>query len=326
MNKHGIKAAATLTGLSDHVIRVWEKRYAAVVPERTQTNRRLYSDADISRLQTLSKLVKKGYAISQIAEVPDPELHALMDSLSATNDSPFDQETTGQIHQFIQSTATAIRNYDQAALEKTFDAAALNLGYSGLLENVIIPVIQQVGEDWHNGLITSASEHASTSFIKDYLSNSVRSFTLDESAPVLVVTTPAGQLHDLGAFIGACQARKSGWKVIYLGASLPADEIAGAIARVNATALLLGIVYPLDDPNLPNELVQLRKQVPQELPILVGGHALSTYSQTLAKINATIIPSFSGLSPELLKIRESRLSSPHDLGLADGSPPIKISS
>jgi len=91
---------------------------------------------------------------------------------------------------------------------------------------VIIPVIQQVGEDWINGLITTAGEHAATSFIKEYLSHSVRSFTVEEGAPVLVVTTPAGQLHDLSAFIGSCQARKSGWKIVYLGASLPADAIA----------------------------------------------------------------------------------------------------
>ena len=42
---HSIQSVARRTGLTPHVIRIWEKRYAAVQPSRTETNRRLYSDA-----------------------------------------------------------------------------------------------------------------------------------------------------------------------------------------------------------------------------------------------------------------------------------------
>ena len=204
MNTHGIKAATTLTGLSAHVIRVWEKRYGAVTPQRTETNRRLYTDADISRLQMLSKLIKKGYTIGHIAQLQDSELAELFDSIAASETDPQVAAAAGQVSHLIQAAASAIRNYDQTALDRIFDEASLTLGYSGLLELVVIPVIQQVGDDWHNGSLTSAGEHAATSFIKQYLANSMRSFTQEENAPVLVVTTPAGQLHELGAIIGSC--------------------------------------------------------------------------------------------------------------------------
>ena len=308
MNTHGIKVATTLTGLSGHVIRVWEKRYNAVTPQRTETNRRLYTDADINRLQTLSKLVKKGYTISHIANLKDPELHALLESMASATTDPNAAQAADQVSHLIQSAAAAIRNYDQNTLDGIFDEACLTLGYSGLLELVVIPVIQQVGDDWHNGSLTSASEHAATSFIKEYLSNSVRSFIQEENAPVLIVTTPAGQLHELGAYIGSCQARKSGWKIVYLGPSLPADEIASAITRTKATAVLLSIVYPIDDPQIEIELKRLRKQSPQDLPILVGGNGIESYRQALADIDAVSIPTMCGLSAELLKIRKSRLS------------------
>jgi DNA-binding transcriptional MerR regulator/methylmalonyl-CoA mutase cobalamin-binding subunit len=309
MNTHGIKVATTLTGLSGHVIRVWEKRYGAVTPQRTETNRRRYTDADIGRLQTLSKLVKKGYTISHIANLKDTELHELLELMTASATDPLVAETSDQVSHLIESAATAIRNYDQDALDSLFDEACLTLGYSGLLELVVIPVIQQVGDDWHNGSLTSAGEHAATSFIKDYLTRSVRSFAQEEHAPVLIATTPAGQLHELGAFIGSCQARKSGWKIIYLGPSLPADEIANAITRTNATAVLLSIVYPIDDPQLESELIRLRKQSPNDIPILVGGTGIESYQQTLEDIDAITISTFSGLSPELLKIRKARLLS-----------------
>lgn len=309
MNTHGIKAATTLTGLSAHVIRVWEKRYGAVTPQRTETNRRLYTDADISRLQMLSQLIKKGYTIGHIAKLQDTELVELFDSVTASETAPQVAAASGQVSHLIQAAATAIRNYDQTALDRIFDEASLSLGYSGLLELVVIPVIQQVGEDWHNGNLTSAGEHAATSFIKQYLTNSMRSFITEETAPILVVTTPAGQLHELGAFIGSCQARKSGWKIVYLGPSLPADEIASALINTNATALLLSIVYPVDDPRIPVELTRLRDQAPKNFPILVGGSAIASYRQALEHIDAVSITTISGLTPELLKIRQARLSS-----------------
>lgn len=309
MNLHGIKAATSLTGLSGHVIRVWEKRYNAVTPQRTETNRRLYSDEDILRLQNLSQLLSKGYAIGQIAQLTDVELKALWDSIEVAEMKNSPAESHEQSGLLVQAAAAAIRNYDQDALNKIFDDASLALGYSGLLELVVIPLIQQVGDDWHRGLLTCAGEHAATSFIKDYLAHSVRTFSREENAPVLVVTTPAGQLHELGAFIGSCQARKSGWKIIYLGPSLPADEIARTASRVNAAAILLSIVYPLDDPDIEFELKRLRRQAPPQIPILVGGTGVKTYHQVLAEIAAISMTSFSDLAPELLKIRESRLTS-----------------
>ena len=307
MNTHGIKAATKLTGLSAHLIRVWEKRYQAVTPQRTETNRRLYTDADIKRLQTLSGLTKKGYTIGHIAKLGEQALRSLSDSISASETNSLSSNPASQVNHLVKAAAAAIRNFDQDALDSIFDKSALAYGYSGLLELVVIPVIQQVGSDWHNGSLTSAGEHAATSFIKDYLTRSVRPFSLGENAPIIVVTTPAGQLHELGAFIGSCQASKSGWKTIYLGPSLPADEIAGAVVKLKATALLLSIVYPIDDPQMASELQRLRKLLPEGLSILVGGSGSQNYKQALSDIDAITMTTISGLTPELLKLREGRI-------------------
>ena len=71
---HGIKVVVNQTGLSAHVLRVWEKRYSAVTPHRTETNRRMYTDQDIKRLQLLVRLTKAGYSIGQIANLDHKEL------------------------------------------------------------------------------------------------------------------------------------------------------------------------------------------------------------------------------------------------------------
>ena len=71
---HPIKAVARLTGLSAYVIRIWEHRYGAVKPERTGTNRRLYSLPQIERLTLLREMSQAGHNIGLIARLPTERL------------------------------------------------------------------------------------------------------------------------------------------------------------------------------------------------------------------------------------------------------------
>ena len=89
----------------------------------------------------------------------------------------------------------------------------------------------------------------------------------------LVVATPAGQRHELGALLVAGIASDLGWRVVYLGCDLPAEEIAAGVAASQAAAILLSIVYPLTDPNLQDEVRRLRQLIGPDLPIVAGGRA-----------------------------------------------------
>lgn len=307
MNTHGIKAVTVITGLSAHVLRVWEKRYSAVTPLRTETNRRVYTDDHIARLQCLCKLIENGYSIGQIAGLEDAKLEEMLGDVLSLSEQSRPAQRNEQIQMYVQQAVDAIRSYDQSYLESILDRASKELGYSGLLERVIIPLMHQVGEDWSSGMLTVAGEHAATTFIKGYLSQSARSFSVDEHAPVLVVTTPAGQLHELGAYIGACLAKKCGWKIIYLGPSLPAEDIAGVVTETKAEALLLSIVYPVDDPQLKPELLRLRKHLPEPFRILVGGKDMKNYQSTLDDIGAVKMTHLDQLRITLNEIRETRL-------------------
>ena len=72
--RYRIGAVCRLTGLSQHVLRVWEKRYAVVEPMRSETQRRLYSESDVNRLSLLKTLVDRGQAIGSIANLDTDEL------------------------------------------------------------------------------------------------------------------------------------------------------------------------------------------------------------------------------------------------------------
>jgi methylmalonyl-CoA mutase cobalamin-binding subunit len=116
-----------------------------------------------------------------------------------------------------------------------------------------------------------------------------------KSAPTIVVTTPAGQIHEFGALLVGAAAAALGWRVTYLGTSLPGWDIADVARRLEADAIALSIVYPADDPSLPAELVALRDAVGAEMEILVGGRAASNYIEAIQAIQATPMTELSQL-------------------------------
>ncbi|MEM9481654.1 MAG: MerR family transcriptional regulator [Verrucomicrobiota bacterium] len=279
--KHSIRIVSKRTGLSSHVIRAWEQRYAAVVPSRTDTNRRLYSDDDVDRLQKLRTLSEHGHSIGRIARLTKEQLDLLLDEEGRPGNNPVPTENGGD--SFIARAVEAVSAQDDRLLNELTNEAAVRLGHSGLLTRFVAPLAEKIGELWHRGEITAAHEHLATSALNGFLLTHIRGFSIPESAPVLVVGTPSGQVHELGATMAAAAAAHHGWRVIYLGASLPAHEIASTVLRHKARALALSVIYPGDDPNLPAELGTLREQLPDEFPVLIGGRCAEDYAAAIDK-------------------------------------------
>lgn len=320
-----MKIVSQRTGLSPHVVRAWEKRYSAVEPDRSGTNRRLYSEADIERLSLLHDLTKAGHSIGQIAKLSTSQLQHLVvqtkgrenGHLHLLNDSSPDEPpakrservSEDRVQEFLQSALEACRNMDQGKLEEVLDSAIVGLGYSGLVERLAGPLITSIGEEWHDGIMTAAQEHAATATIRSHIEKHVRLFPISEGAPTIVVTTPAGQIHELGAILATAVARKVGWNVVYLGSSLPAAEIASALQQCRAKALALSISYPADDPSLPEELATLRNLAGDDLMIFAGGRCASAYQAALEKSSIRKIDDLGDLRSLLLKMRSGLLPS-----------------
>ncbi len=274
------------TGLSAHVIRIWEKRYNVVTPSRTGTNRRLYTEADIERFQLLQRAIQSGHSIGNIAALPNERLVKLADSLPHTRDVAVTAPKENSGAALIEECIEATRKLDGAQFEATLQRASIRLGNHGLLEQVVAPVAQAIGELWRDGTITAAHEHFASAAIRVFLGHASRPFALPANAPQLVVATPAGQLHELGAVMVAAAATDLGWRVTYLGTSLPAAEIAGSAVQNHARAVALSIVYPGDDEHLPEELEKLRRYLPAGIKIMVGGRAAEKYGEALKRIGA----------------------------------------
>ena len=305
---HPIRVVARRTGLTPHVIRAWEKRYGAVTPKRTQTNRRVYSQEDIERLSLLRRSTLLGRSIGQIAKLSTEELERLVaDDETAQNAAPVrtvaQRSTSGEAANALTSCLEAARALDARALQQALDHAAINLSRPVLMSDVLVPLMHSIGDAWRDGQVRVAHEHLTTAVVRSFVGSLNGAFQTPESAPKLIVTTPAGQLHEIGALLASAAAAAGGWRTTYLGPSLPADEIAGAAQQNGARAVALSIVYPTDDPHVAVELERLGSYLPSHIALIVGGRGASSYKKALDAIHAVQPTDFESFVRELESLR-----------------------
>ena len=303
---YSVKAAAQRTGLSTHVIRVWEKRYGAVQPNRTVSNRRTYSSSEIDRLVLLRAATNAGHSIGQIATLDDAQLTDLAGPMMKPVESSVPKPSPGNTaEEFVSEAIGVVQALDAAGLEQLLNDAAKRFGIQGLLQKIIVPLTYRIGELWESGDVTAAEEHFASSHLRTFLGNLSRPYVLDPSAPLVVTGTLLGQHHEMGAMIVGASASALGWRVANLSSSLPAVEIASAVTRGSARAVAISLVYPEDDPNLPGELRMLRKLLPSPTEILVGGRAAPAYQSVIAEISARLCRTCDQFCEELKIIRSS---------------------
>jgi DNA-binding transcriptional MerR regulator/methylmalonyl-CoA mutase cobalamin-binding subunit len=307
-----IQTVAERTGLSAHAIRAWERRYQAIEPARSPGRHRMYSEADLHRLNLLAEASRTGRQINALAKMSNEELQALLgrkpDSRppkSAVGIAPSGNESGDRA--LCAQALEAVRRLDTLALDDALQRAQVCLGDQGLLRRVITPLARELGELWRSGKITAAQEHFFTAMAKMFIWNMTRQYKPDRRDPRMVVGTPAGQFHEIGARIVSAVAANHGWNVIYVGTSLPSFELAGAVEASGASALALSIIFPLDDPRLPGEIEVLGRLLPRHIRILVGGQASAAYRPALQAIGARVMDSLDELDTELDSLRRRPL-------------------
>lgn len=196
-----------------------------------------------------------------------------------------------------------MRSTRSGLLSDTLQRAGTALGGQGVIHRLVAPLIQTLGDLWREGQITAAHEHFATGHIRAFLASLSRPFGGGVAAPALIVATPAGQVHEMGAWLVGAVATNLGWNVTCLGASLPAAEIAGAARQKQARAVALSLVYPEDDAGLPGELTLLRESLTAETALVVGGRAMPAYRETLAPLGAILAEDLPQVGEALDRLR-----------------------
>jgi MerR family transcriptional regulator, light-induced transcriptional regulator len=279
-----IQYVSRRTGLNPHRIRAWERRYQAVLPHRTTTHRRRYTETDIQRLQLLRQAVESGHRISGIARMSLEDLRTLV-SPSAMRQSPVSLpasfKKTPQERDFIASGFRAIEALDAPALQAVFTQARMHFSRRGLIEGIVVPLHAKVGRAWVDGKLRIAHEHMASAVIRSFLGELLGDLAPVTGAAGIVVGTLSGQRHEMGAMTVALAAADAGWWPLYLGSDLPAEEIAAAVQKTGARAAAISIISVSGSEKTLSEVFKLGQLLRGRAAVFAGGHASTSFCAAL---------------------------------------------
>lgn len=311
MNKgFSIQFVAKITGINAHTIRAWEKRYQAVVPDRSDTGKRLYNQENVERLKKLNELVKLGNSISDIAKLDDPNLNEMYqkyigDQRSQSVQSFENNKPEIDVNTTLQHLVIALRSYKLDIISHELEKVKQALGPREFALNLLSPLLAEVGELVNSGIINIAQEHSLSAILKFHIGHMLyKHLESKNKMDVSVgISTPAGELHEFGIMIAALLCSYYNINFYYLGPNMPAESLAESCNQIGVKHLILGVsrVYH-DDPgrDLDQYISTLNETLDEKTTVMIGG--LSKGSSFLDQSNIALVPTLSMLDQKLSQI------------------------
>jgi DNA-binding transcriptional MerR regulator/methylmalonyl-CoA mutase cobalamin-binding subunit len=298
--RYPVRHVIDRTGLSADVLRAWERRYGAVRPQRSPGGQRLYSEEDVARLELLKRATIAGHSIAEVARLDLPALESLVGARGRGG-----PVAAGSATDSVVATAmAAVERLDAGAIEAALKRAALRLGGAAVVDEIVSRFLHDIGERWHAGDISPAHEHLASAAVRRVLGWTADAYVAGPRAPRLVVATPAGELHEFGALLAGSAASDEGWRVVYLGASLPAPDIVAVAEQVGARAVALSAIHDADG-SAPRELLEAARLMPHDTTMFAGGPVAGKHEAALRDAGARVLPDIRALRDALRVLRAS---------------------
>lgn len=218
-NTFSIKDLENLTGIKAHTIRIWEKRYNLLQPERTNTNIRYYSTANLQKLLNISYLNTNGFKISKIASLDREDIPLLVKQIA--------QDNTSNNHA-INSFKLSMLSFDQKLFYNTYSNLANEKSFSDIFYQNFIPLLSKIGMLWQTDTITPAHEHFISSLIRQKILiniEKIQSQNQLNTNKTFVLYLPDNEVHELGLMMIHYELISKGHRVIFLGQSVPLENL-----------------------------------------------------------------------------------------------------
>ncbi len=255
MSQYSIKDLEKLTGVKAHTIRIWEKRYGIVQPERTETNIRTYSNCDLKRLLNISILNKRGYRISSLAKLSVEELNERVMNLMSDHNA-YDTQ--------IENLIMAMIDMNETRFEKTLSNAVIEMGFEETLVRIVYPFFFKTGILWQTGAISPAQEHFVSNLVRQKIISAIDHLEnkYPPNAKLFILFLHEEEQHELGLLFFHYLIKKVGHRIIYLGQSTPIAEVVKTAELHEPDFLFTSFTTPIPDIDLSNYLQKLQEMFP----------------------------------------------------------------
>jgi methanogenic corrinoid protein MtbC1 len=274
-----IGALSRATGVATATLRTWEQRYGFPRPLRRPSGHRLYPLEAALRLRRIVHAIARGHRAADVMALDPEALESLLDTAAsgplAAKDAPVapgrppGRRATGGIGS-LRAMRDAVRRLDGPALQTMLESAAARVDPVTFLEEVARPLMRAVGDGWAAGRIDVRHEHFASARLADVLRQATRRFDPSSSGPRAVLASLPGDAHELGLLMAALVFSASRWQVVYMGRDTPPDQLQALAGEVELNCVALGISATAPG-NVTRALRSLRRGLPRELPIVVGG-------------------------------------------------------
>jgi DNA-binding transcriptional MerR regulator len=293
-----IRAVAKLTGIGIDTLRAWERRNGAVTPVRDGRGR-MYTERDVARLRLLRSAVERGHSIGRLAGLTDAELGQLSDV--AGSRPALDLTATARVPIDTAALTAALQTFDTSAIDQQISRFASILPPLELLQEVLMPVLAQVGDDWHRGVAPIAHEHLMSSTMRSILGSFLRLHTRPDASTRLLFATPAGERHEIGTLGAAMLAASSGLGVAYLGPDLPARDIIDSVRPARSRVVVLGVTATTSGKVTERELRTVVGDLPHDVDLWVGGRGAARYASIVTP-RGLVLEDYAAYQRELVRI------------------------
>ncbi|MGN6295606.1 MAG: MerR family transcriptional regulator [Ginsengibacter sp.] len=239
MNQFSISQLSQFSGIKPHTIRIWEQRYNALRPARSEGNTRYYDNEQLRRLLNIVSLKQANYKISEISAMPDKKLFELLQQ-----QLPSTERRNDTYEYFILQLIAAGIDFDEINFDKILSHCLARYGVRGSYLKVIYPMLKRIGLMWATNLIPPAAEHFISNVIRQKL------YTLADSIPAITAKNnswllflPENEFHEIGLLLSHYLIRNAGFKSIYLGSNMPLQSVVEAAQVTNSDNLLLFLTH-----------------------------------------------------------------------------------
>lgn len=289
MNRtYRIHIASEMTGVSEALIRVWERRYKVLKPRRTASGYRAYTQADIEVLKRLKKLTQEGVAIADAVQLL-PRIKKEAKEHVVAMAAPRKAPQQAQLERWRSDALAAADRLDQPELETVLDDAMASLPPVAFFEDIVVPLEREVGDRWHDGKLTVAEEHLVTQAVRERVVSLLHQAPRRAKRHVVCACFPDEE-HELGLMGAALRFRHAGWRVTFLGARTPVEHLLRTVQRTEAELVALSTLTENAE-GLTATLHELMAALPPHARVVVGGAAASKFKAVVLAQGALVVDS-----------------------------------
>ena len=234
-----IKTVVQEIGIPPATLRAWERRYGVLSPGRSEGGYRLYSERDIAILRWLKRQVDAGVSISRAAAllgIRHPGGEAETAPLSARTELPDGARSPSALSDDLLN---ALMAFDEARAHALLGEAFAIYPVEQVAEEILTPSLVEMGERWHRGEATVVQEHFATATLRRRLSVMFHAYDQPAAGPLAITGSAPTEWHDVGILLVSLALRRNGWRVIYLGQNVPADQLLQETRRLRPDLVCL---------------------------------------------------------------------------------------